>query len=57
MNAPTASFMTWKDIATFFFDRSAAGFWEFKIKIKLSPKSRLRHDPSDRTLSPKQRNI
>ena len=42
----TSSLTKWKDIATRFFERSTAGFWEFRITLKLSPKILVEHEPS-----------
>ena len=57
MPVATASLTTRKDIATFYFDRSTAGFWELRMTLKLSPKIRVEHEASDGTFHPKQRNI
>ena len=57
MPVASASLITLKDIARFFFDRFVAGFWEFRITIRLSPNILVGHKPSDGALHPKQRNI
>ena len=58
MTPATTTFLTpWSKIATSLLERYATRFYKFRITDKLSPKIRVRHEPSDGTLHPRQRSI
>ena len=43
--AATAYLTTWNEIATCSLDKSAAGFCEFKMTLRLYPSTRVDADP------------